>query len=132
MKPWSIAGNYNISNSLKFSTLLPKVCHKKQENQAAIFIEVGWISASASTEAVGWAKRSVPIMSGATKRIDGHGLSAFAHPTLTFSLQPWVAGIARVSAFPFIGVRHVVIVAPQPCHRTSLNTCKEQISRCNR
>jgi hypothetical protein len=35
---------------------------------------------------VGWAKRSVPIMFVPIQEIDGHGLSAFAHPT--FNLQP--------------------------------------------
>jgi hypothetical protein len=30
---------------------------------------------------VGWAKRSVPIISVSTRGIDGHGLLAFAHPT---------------------------------------------------
>jgi hypothetical protein len=32
-------------------------------------------------------KQGMLILSGATKRIDGHGLSAFAHPTPTFSLE---------------------------------------------
>jgi hypothetical protein len=52
--------------------LLLNSCQKKIRNSGGRFYEIGL---------VGWAKRSVPIISASTRGIDGHGLSAFAHPT---------------------------------------------------
>ena len=49
------------------------------------------VNAKDNGRIVGWAKRSVPIMFVPSQGVDGHGLSAFAHPTFS----GWYPGADR-------------------------------------
>jgi hypothetical protein len=70
--------NYSV---LGFYCLTPESLSKKTRNSGGRFYEIGLVGWAGKRNEVKTPKRNEPIISASTRGIDGHGLSAFAHPT---------------------------------------------------